>query len=291
MHSKYGGTFKLLEVRNLCKDYGSFALRDVSFTLPRGYIMGFIGMNGAGKSTTLKSILNIVRPDSGSVRIFGKDMATDELEIKQKVSFTLGAFDYYPNAALWKIADVYRNFYREWSAEAYRGYLGTFGLDEKKKVRELSAGMKVKFALALALSHNAELFLFDEPTSGLDPIARDELLDIFQSIVEDGEKSILFSTHITSDLDKCADYIVFIRDGKIIAESTKDDLIANHALLAGRKADLTDDLKSRFISFKQHGLGFTGLIRRADLRPGDAPEVAVPNLEDIMVYYNREERK
>ncbi len=291
MHSEYGGTLKLLEVKNLCKDYGSFALRDVSFTLPRGYIMGFIGMNGAGKSTTLKSILNIVRPDSGSVHIFGKDMATDELEIKQKVSFTLGAFDYYPNAALCKIADVYRKFYREWSGDAYRGYLDTFGLDEKKKVRELSAGMKVKFALALALSHNAELFLFDEPTSGLDPIARNELLDIFQSIVEDGQKSILFSTHITSDLDKCADYIVFIREGNIIAESTKDDLIANHALLAGRKADLTEDLKARLISYKAHGLGFTGLIRRADLRPGDAPEISAPNLEDIMVYYNREERK
>ena len=281
----------MLEVRNLCKDYGTFALQDVSFTLPKGYIMGFIGANGAGKSTTLKCILNIVRPDSGSVRIFGRDMAADELTIKQRVSFTLGAFDYYPNAPLYRIAEVCRRFYSDWDEAAFRNRLNGFGLDPEKKAGQLSAGMKVKFALSLALSHRAELFLFDEPTSGLDPLARDELLDLFREIVEDGDKSILFSTHITSDLDKCADYILLIREGRVLLEQTKDDLISGHALISGRKADLTEDLRSRMISAKQHGFGFTGLIRRNALRPGDAVEAAAPNLEDIMVYYNREEER
>lgn len=279
----------MLTVDKLNKTYPGFALRDVSFSLPEGYIMGFIGMNGAGKSTTLKAILNIVRPDSGRVEIFGQDIRGNELALKQSVGFSLGSFDYYQKYRLRRVTASYRPFYEQWDQAVYERCVKRFGLDEDKRVCELSQGMKVKYALALALSHRARLFLFDEPTSGLDPLARDDILDIFQELVEDGTRSILFSTHITSDLDKCADFIVFIRNGKIIANATKDDLIAAHALIGGTREALTDSLRGRAVSCKVHAHGFKGLILRADLRPEDRVEVEVPNLEDIMVYYNKEE--
>lgn len=281
----------MLEVNNLCKEYETFAIKNISFHLPSGYIMGFIGANGAGKSTTLKSILHIVRPSGGKIFFEQSDMDEKELEIKQKIGFTLGAFDYYPAAKLKRIINAYKAFYPQWDDGLCNLYLKRFGLNEHKKVSELSAGMKVKFALTLALSHHATLFIFDEPTSGLDPVARDELLDLFQSIVEDGDKSILFSTHITSDLDKCADYILFIRNGEIIASDTKDDLIADHKLISGKSQDCTDDLKRRMIAYKEHSFGFKGLIRTDKLRSEDMVQSEVPNLEDIMVYYNREDQQ
>jgi ABC-2 type transport system ATP-binding protein len=148
--------------------------------------------------------------------------------------------------------------------------------------------MKAKLGIAMALSHNAKLLILDEPTSGLDPIARDELLDIFREIIEDGEKSILFSTHITSDLDKCADYIIFIRNGELIANDTKDDLLAKHILIKGKLSELTEDLKKRLISFKPNSYGFSGLILKEQLNENDTFQTEIPNLEDIMVYYNKE---
>ncbi len=277
----------MLKIENLRKTYPSFVLKDVSFELPKGYIMGFIGANGAGKSTTLKSILNIVKPDAGKVTIFGKDIVGNETELKRRIGFMYGETSFYPHKTIGAIVRVFKRFFPTWDEAAYRGYLDRFGLDEKKQVTELSSGMKVKFALTLALSHGAELFIFDEPTSGLDPAARAELLDLFRELVLDGERSILFSTHITSDLDKCADFVVFIRDGELVANTTKDDLIAAHAVVSGKPADLTDDLRGRLVGVRKNAYGFTGLIRRADLREGEVPVVEKPNLEDIMIYYDR----
>ncbi len=277
----------MLKIENLCKTYPSFRLKNVSFELPKGYIMGFIGANGAGKTTTLKSMLNIVKPDSGTVTIFGQDIVGNETALKQRIGFMYGEADYYKHKRVGVVVDVYKRFFREWDDVAYRGYLDRFGLDEKKQISELSSGMKVKLALTLALSHHADLFIFDEPTSGLDPVARTELLDLFHEIVEDGEKSILFSTHITSDLDKCADFIVFIRDGEIIANTTKDDLIAEHVLVSGKRSELSDGLQSRLVGVRQNAFGFTGLMRRERLMDGDPVVRETPNLEDIMVYYDK----
>lgn len=277
----------MLEVTNLCKRYDEFALQNVSFVVPEGMIVGFIGQNGAGKTTTLKSIMRTVLPDSGKVVVCGRDMAEYEKQNKQAISFTTGAFDYYPNYTLKKIAKVYSSFYDEWNDEDFLQYCRRFSLNTDKKVRELSAGMKVKFALALAMSHKARLFIFDEPTSGLDPIARDELLDVFRDIVDDGDKSILFSTHITSDLEKCADIILFIAEGKILLEEGKDELLEQHVIVKGSLEQLTDGLKQRLISFKKHQFGFTALMKRADLRPTDNLAEEKPTLDDIMVYYNK----
>lgn len=277
----------MLKVANLCKRFDEFCLDKVSFEVPEGMIVGFIGQNGAGKTTTLKCIMRTVQPDSGKVVVFGRDMAETEKESKQLISFTTGAFDYYPNDTLKKIADVYATFYDEWSKTDFDNYCRRFNLVLTKKVRELSAGMKVKFALALAMSHNAKLFIFDEPTSGLDPIARDELLDVFRDIVDDGDKSILFSTHITSDLEKCADIILFIKDGRILLEEGKDELLEEHVIVKGGTEQLTNDLKSRLVAVKTHQFGFTALMRRSDLKATDNLTQEKPTLDDIMVYYNK----
>lgn len=280
----------MLQVTDLTKKYPDFTLDNVSFDIPQGMIVGFIGQNGAGKTTTLKCIMRTVCSDGGKVVAFGKDMAEYESQNKQIISFTTGAFDYYPRESLAKIAKVYASFYDEWSQADFDNYCLRFNLVTSKKVCELSAGMKVKFALSLAMSHNAKLFIFDEPTSGLDPIARDELLDVFRDIVDEGDKSILFSTHITSDLDKCADIILFIREGRIVLEQPKDELLDTHALIKGGEDDLTDSLKSRVVSYKSNRFGFTALILRNKLLPSDNVASEKPTLDDIMVYYNHKEQ-
>lgn len=247
--------------------------------------MGFIGMNGSGKTTTLKSILNIVHPDSGNIQILGLDNLKDETQIKKRIGFMLGTFDYYPKTKISKITAIYRDFFDNWDEEKYNQYLHRFKLDPNKKISELSAGMRVKYGITLALSHNAELLILDEPTSGLDPLARDDLLDLFREIIADGNTSILFSTHITSDLDKCADYILMIKNGKIIQNTTKDELIDSHALISGKKSELTDEIKAKMIALKQSSLGFKGLIKREFIKNSDLV-IEKPNLEDIMIFYN-----
>ena len=210
-----------LTVEGLTKTYPSFTLDNVSFSLERGKIMGLIGKNGAGKSTTLKSILNLVSPDKGKIELLGMPFPEREEDCKQKTGVVLGGIDFFLHKRLETITAVTRRFYRAWDQGAYERYLQEFELDPKKRVKELSAGMRVKYLIALALSHGAELFLFDEPTSGLDPVSRDELLELFQALVKDGTRSILYSTHITSDLEKCADGITYIKDGRILASAEK----------------------------------------------------------------------
>ncbi len=217
----------------------------------------------------------------------GKEMKEFERENKQAISFTCGAFDYYSNCKLQKIARVYATFYDNWDQDKFRSYCQKFRLDTSKKVKELSAGMKVKFALALAMSHDAKIFIFDEPTSGLDPIARDELIDVFRDIVEDGDKSILFSTHITADLDKCADYVFFIKNGKMLLNCGKDELLESHVLIKSG-GQLTDDLKRRIVAAKTHSFGFTALIKRELLLPTENFVTEKPTLDDVMIYYSKE---
>lgn len=278
----------MLQVENLCKSYPEFKLQNVSFEIPKGVIVGFIGQNGAGKTTTLKCIMQSVLPDSGKITAFGMDIAENEMRCKQLISFSSGAFEYYRNKKLQLICDVYKTFYDNWNQADFDSYAKRFNLDMNKRVKELSAGMKVKFALSLAMSHEAKLFIFDEPTSGLDPIARDELLDVFRDIVDDGDKSILFSTHITSDLDKCADYVMLIKNGQLVLTSGKDELLENHALIKGGIDELTDEFIGRLVSYKRHQFGYTALIRRQNIQSSDKFASEKPTLDDIMIYYSRE---
>lgn len=277
-----------LDIRNVNKKYPNFQLQDVSFQLEKGYIMGFIGANGAGKTTTIKSILNMIHIDSGEVRILGKNIAEHELELKQEIGYAFGGIDFYTRSKMKTLTDVVKKFYANWDDETYSYYLRRFKLDENKKIAELSTGMKVKYSLALALSHGAKLLILDEPTSGLDPVARDDLLDIFQELVVDGEISILFSTHITSDLEKCADFITFIDNGQIINSTEKEEFVESYRLLSGKESEL-NQVKEQLISYKINSFGFTGLIRTRDFDPSSDIKATTPSLEEIMVYFAKKE--
>lgn len=204
-----------MDIRGLCKKYPAFELKDVTFSVPQGAVMGFIGRNGAGKSTTIKSILGLVHPDAGQVEILGRDFAEDERFIKENIGVVLGGIDFYPKKKIGTLTDVTRRFYENWDEEKYRHYLKLFAIDESKRVDQLSSGMQLKYMIALALSHNARLLILDEPTSGLDPVSRDELTELLRRIAADGQRSVLFSTHITSDLEKCASHIAFIKEGEL----------------------------------------------------------------------------
>ncbi len=230
-----------LQVRNLCKYYPGFSLEDVSFSLKPGRIMGLIGKNGAGKSTTLKAILNMVRPDSGDVTVLGEDFFQHEAQCKQHLGVVFGGTDFYPLKKLSTITAVTRRFYPTWEQQAYENYLRQFALDESKQFRTLSNGMKVKYLLALALSHHAQLYLLDEPTSGLDPVSREEILQILTHIVGDGQCSVLFSTHITSDLDRCAHDITYIQNGRVLKSAEKGIFLQSfdHLKTAGEHGALT----------------------------------------------------
>ncbi len=278
----------MLEVRGLSKRYPGFELKNVGFEIRPGCITGFIGRNGAGKTTTLKSILGLVKSE-GEIRAFGTDMRENEAECKKRIGVVFGEFEYYADKKLKLITSIYKRFFPQWDDAAYRDCLERFSLDESKRVKELSSGMKVKYSLALALSHGAELLILDEPTSGLDPVSRDELLDIFKSVVEDGERSILFSTHITSDLDKCADYIIYIRDGEIAMQGDREQIIGGYRLVQGRSDELTPALESALVGLKTTPFGFTGLIPEHELYLAEGLATAPADIESIMIYNERYE--
>lgn len=222
---------EILRLEKLTKEYPGFKLRDVSFSLRQGTIMGLIGRNGAGKSTTLKAVMNMIHADSGRVELFGMDMKCSEEAVKQRIGYTGGAVDYYKKKKIGKLLEVTRRFYPGWDENLCGKYMELFSLDENKTPAELSQGMKVKLSLLMALSHGAELLILDEPTSGLDVVSRAELLEIFLRLKAQGV-SILFSTHITSDLEHCADDISYIREGRLVYTGSMADFCRGESLEA-----------------------------------------------------------
>ena len=277
----------VLEIEGLCKRYPAFALENVSFHVGAGRICGFIGRNGAGKSTTLGSLTGLVHPDAGAVRFFGLNARENETAVKRRIGYVASGVNYYPNKKLRTITRVTRMFYDGWDDAAYARYMRLFNLDENKTPAQLSAGMKVKYALALALSHRAELLILDEPTSGLDPVSRDELLDVFMQLSREG-KAILFSTHITSDLDKCADDIVYIRQGKILAEDTIEDFVQAWRLVQiADEAALSARQRTALVGAKPAKHGLTALARAEDAA---LFETAAPaTLEEIIIHLEKED--
>ena len=277
----------VLEVEGLCKRYPAFALENVSFSVGAGRICGFIGRNGAGKSTTLGSLTGLVHPDAGAARFFRLDARENETAVKRRIGYVASGVNYYPNKKLRTITRVTRMFYDGWDDAAYARYMRLFNLDENKTPAQLSAGMKVKYALALALSHRAELLILDEPTSGLDPVSRDELLDVFMQLSREG-KAILFSTHITSDLDKCADDIVYIRQGKILAEDTIEDFVQAWRLVQiADETALSARQRAALVGAKPAKHGLTALARAEDAA---LFETAAPaTLEEIIIHLEKED--
>lgn len=279
----------LIEVNGLCKNFEKFQLKNVSMTLEEGFIMGFIGRNGAGKSTTLKTMLNLMKSDGGTIKLCGLSNPRDEIEIKNQVGYVFGGVDFYPEAKIGRITDVTKSFYKEWNEELYKSLCDRFEIDQNKKFKHLSAGMKVKYSVAVAMSHNPRLLILDEPTSGLDPAARDDLVLLFQEFIEDGQHSILFSTHITSDLEKCADYITYIKQGEILASTDRETFHNSYISVAGKKEQLTSEVESKIIGLHTHQLGFEGLMKAEDRAVAEAGgfEIGQPTLEDIMIHIER----
>ena len=277
-----------LEIKDLCKTYEGFSLDSVAFTLPAGYIMGFVGQNGAGKTTTIRLILNMANRTNGEVKVFGLDNIKDELAVKQELA---AVFDDIFFVDVWRVREVekiVKGFYSQWDSARFAGYLEKFDLSRDKKVKDLSRGMKMKLMLAVAMSHGAKLLILDEPTSGLDPVAREELLDILRDYISDGEKSVFFSTHITSDLEKIADYITLIANGKIFFTGTKDDLLEHFLVVKGGAGDLTDEIKTQMIGLSQTRTGFDGLLpsSKKGILSGKLVTEA-PTIDEILVYISK----
>ena len=281
----------ILRLENVRKTYPSFTLKDVSFSVKPGQIMGFIGRNGAGKTTTLKCIMNLIHYESGKISAFETDMSKNELENKQRIGFALSELNYYPNKTIRQLMNVTKRFYKKFDEKKFNEACRLFNLNIDKKLEELSSGMKVKYSVAIALSHHAELLILDEPTSGLDPVSRDEILDIFRQIVKNKDRAILFSTHITSDLDKCASDITYIHDGEIIYSGTKNDFVNSYLFVKDKT--FNKELLNEYIAYKEFDDRIEGLISpdKKDLFIKNKIEPQEPDLEQIMVYIERSKKE
>lgn len=276
-----------LAVEGLSKRYPGFTLDRVSFVVPKGHIVGLIGRNGAGKSTTIKGILQLISSE-GKVSVFGQDIRKNENAVKQTLGYVGGGFRFYPLKTLAAIRKAYSGFYPAFDQTKYEAYLARFGLVESKKVRELSEGMKVKFALALALSHGAKLLILDEPTSGLDPLSREEFCDIMLELVKNEGVSVLFSTHITSDLMRIADDIVYIAKGKVLINSALPELLSRYYLVSFPELQMSD--KIPVIGKKAVKGGFEGLIERNAAIPAGF-SVKEAALDPIMIHLEKEQEE
>ena len=282
----------ILEIKGLNKTYDGFALRDVSFSLPRGYIMGFVGENGSGKTTTIRSILDMAKFDSGKITVFGLDSVKDTIAVKERLGVVFDSLYLAGHLNVKQIEKQLRPFYKDWDSKEYEKRIKKFGLPDDKSVGDFSKGMKMKLMVAIALSHNAELMILDEPTSGLDPVARDELLDILAEYIEDDKRSVLFSTHITSDVERIADYVTILHNGKVWFTGTKDDLTEGYVIVKGADEDIPSGLREKLIGFHAYRNGFDAMIsaEHLDMLPKEL-ETEKASIDEILVYIAKEDRR
>ena len=281
----------ILEVKNLCKKYNQFELKNVNLTLPKGMIMGLIGENGAGKTTTIKSILNLTN-STGEINIFGLNVKKYDKKIKQDIGVVLNEnfFSEYLNPK--DINKIMKNIYKNWDEKLYFKYLEDFKLPQNKISKEFSSGMKMKLKIAVALAHHPKLLILDEPTSGLDPVARSEILDIFQDFIQNGENSIFVSSHITSDLEHIADYITFIDNGEIVLSKTRDELLEEYGIVKCSKAEFEKINKKDYVKYKVNRYEYDVLVENKSefKRKYDFNVIDKPTLEDIMLIYIKGEK-
>lgn len=281
----------ILEIRGLNKSYEDFALKDVSFVLPKGYIMGFVGQNGSGKTTTIRSILNMAKIDSGKITVFGLDSVTDTIAIKERLGVVFDSLYLAEHLNVKQIEDQLRPFYKDWDSKEFFRRIKAFELPDNKKVGEFSKGMKMKLMIAIALSHKAELIILDEPTSGLDPVARDELLDILTEYIEDENRGVLFSTHITADVERIADYVTILHNGRVWFTGLKDDLTEEFAVIKGGESDIPSGLKEKLIGFHSYRNGFDALVKTDDLAGiPTSLEYEKASIDEILVYIAKEDK-
>ncbi|MFA5659021.1 MAG: ABC transporter ATP-binding protein [Oscillospiraceae bacterium] len=272
-----------LEIKNLTKEYNDFTLNDVSFTVEKGSVMGLIGQNGAGKTTIIKLIMNCLKRKSGSISVFGLDNIENEPEVKNKIGYVADE-DYLLISSTMKAhANAYKIMFENWDQELFEKYSEMWKLPLKKKFSEYSKGMKTKAMLSLALSHNPEILILDEPTAGLDPVARIEVLDILRDFVSNGEKAVLFSTHITGDLDKIADYITLLIDGNVTESLSVDKVEEKYAVISGDNS-VINGKEGELVGLRKGTLTFEALIKRDKLRLFEGVSVHTPNIENLLTF-------
>ena len=286
-------TENVIEVNGITKKYDGFLLDNVSFNVAKGSIMGFIGQNGSGKSTTINAILNIIRTDSGNIKVFGMDNRKHETEIKKHISAVFDELPFHDELNADTLNRIFRDIYFEWNSEIFRDYLDRFQLPRKKKFGQFSKGMKMKLQIAAALSHNAKLLILDEATTGLDPVIRNEILDIFLEFLQDEENSVFMSSHITTDIEKVADSVTFIDKGKILLSGFKDDILNSHGVIKCSKSDFNEIEKSDFISARVTDFGAEVLIsdRKKALQKYSGAIIDPTTLEEIMLFYVNQNKK
>lgn len=282
-----------MEIRNLCKDYGTFRLEDINLKIPCGSIIGLIGENGAGKSTTMKAVMNLIHKDKGEVLFWGKHMAEEDIALKEDIGVVFDSINFYETLTPDQIGKISSTAYKKWNMNVYNNYLQRFSLPNNKKIKTFSKGMQTKLCLAVALSHDAKLLILDEPTSGLDPVIRDDILDVFLEFVQDEEHSILVSSHITGDLEKIADYVVLMKQGRIILTEKKDDLIYRYGILRCGLEDKKKIDKGDILAGRKSGYQWNLLVgdrKKAEAKyPGMIVDAAT--LDEIMLLFVKGEKE
>ncbi len=282
-----------IEIKNLTKRYDGFTLDNISFSVPKGSIMGFIGQNGAGKSTTINTILNIIKADSGEIRVFGKDTRTADVQIKQDIAAVFDELPFHEQLNAKALDKILRRVFKRWNSEVFFGYLERFQLPVKKKFGQFSKGMKMKLQIAAALSHDAKLLIMDEATTGLDPVVRNEILDIFLEFLQNEEHSILMSSHITSDLEKIADSVTFIDKGRLLLTGYKDDILESHGVIKCSKEDYENIGEGDIISARISDFGVEAMVsdKKAVSRKYSGLVIDPTTLEEIMLFYVNRDKK
>lgn len=278
-----------IKIINLSKSYKDFKIDNINLELPKGCIMGFIGENGAGKSTTIKLILDLIHRDSGSITVLGKDNKKDLTLVKENIGVVMDECFFPENVTAKDINIIMKNVYKTWDENIYNQYLKNFSLPESKIIKDYSRGMKMKLSIAVALSHDSKLLILDEATSGLDPIIRDEILDVFLEFIQNEDHSIFVSSHIISDLEKICDYITFIHKGKIIFTETTDNLLENYAVLKCSNDDFENIDKSIVKGYRKSSYGVEALVIKSKIKGNYIIDKA--SIEDIMLFYIKENKR
>lgn len=280
----------VIEVKDVSFQSSAFSINNLSFSIPQGFVTGFIGANGAGKTTIIRMIMDIIEPKQGHISIFGEKIANKPKWIKNKIGFVYSEVYFNQQWTAKKLEKMVSPFYTDWDSQAFKNYLEKFNLPFDEKIKHFSTGMKMKLSLALALSHHAELFILDEPTAGLDPIVRNEVLEILQSELLDEHKTLFISTHIISDLEKIADYLVHIKDGEIIMQGFRHQLQEQYSIVQGDNQDLDEELNRLFLYKEVKSTGFVGFTKQAQVFKelfGKKVNIKQPTIEELMIYIEK----
>lgn len=280
----------VIEVKDVSLQSSAFSINNLSFSIPQGFVTGFIGVNGAGKTTIIRMIMDIIEPKQGHISIFGEKIANKPKWIKNKIGFVYSEVYFNQQWTAKKLEKMVSPFYTDWDSQAFKNYLEKFNLPFNEKIKHFSTGMKMKLSLALALSHHAELFILDEPTAGLDPIVRNEVLEILQSELLDEHKTLFISTHIISDLEKIADYLVHIKDGEIIMQGFRHQLQEQYSIVQGDNQDLDEELNRLFLYKEVKSTGFVGFTKQAQVFKelfGKKVNIKQPTIEELMIYIEK----